>query len=419
MSDEPVRLLLSERDARALGALVVAAQAEAARCAVVSIAPTADVLRQNLVDVQPEVAVVDAELIGEIGERDFLALLASLIKTVAIVLLPTQWSQLQARLEAHERVRDVVAKPASPARIVERAIEIGLAERARRQELEPGAVYLERAGRHGAGVAGQKVIAVGGFKGGPGKTTLAVNLWYQLCRTVGPSLLMGFDTPDDVRVQLGREPRPNMLSFFRRPGAEGLEHSLQQYNGFDLILAPDDAVEAAKVTPEMIRELILTARDRDYPAIVMDVPPTFADAAIEPLLRSNLLLLVIEPDYANVSKAIEGIRLITSAFDERNRIARDKVRLVINKVTRVARLSVRDVEGIFRRGLDGWCPPVVGLVPYDEYVREEQVDYRLPLVRGGPFAEAIERLAQAIVPLPDRPRAGHRTIWRLPRIEWG
>lgn len=230
---------------------------------------------------------------------------------------------------------------------------------------------------------------------------------------------MGFDTPDDVRVQLGREPRPNMLSFFRRLGVEGLEHSLQQYNGFDLILAPDDAVEAAKITPGMIRELILTARDRDYPAVVMDVPPTFADAAIEPLLRSNLLLLVIEPDYANVSKAIEGIRLITSAFDERNRIARDKVRLVINKVTRVARLAVRDIEGIFRRGLDGWCPPVVGLVPYDEYVREEQVDYRLPLVRGGPFAEAVERLAQTIVPLPDRPRGNHRAIWRLPRIEWG
>lgn len=419
MSEEPVRLLLSERDPRALGALVVAAGAEPARCAVVSIAPTADVLRQNLVDVQPEVAIVDAELVGDVGEREFLALLGTLKKTAAIVLLPVQWQQMAARLQAHDRVWDVAVKPVSPARVVERAIEIGLAERERRRELEPGAAYLERLPHRGPTVAGQKVIAVGGFKGGPGKTTIAVNLWYQLCRTVGPSLLMGFDTPDDVRVQLGQEPRPNMLTFFRRPGAEGFAHSLQQHNGFDVLLAPDDAVEAAKVTPEMIRELILTARDRDYPAILMDVPPTFSDAAIEPLLRCNLLLLVVEPDYANLSKAIEGLRLVTGAFDERNRISQDKVRLVVNKMTPVARLSVRDMEGVFRRGLDGWCPPVVGVVPYDEWVREEQVDYRLPIVRGGPFAEGIARLAQALIPLPERGKAGRRRAWRLPRIQVG
>jgi len=151
----------------------------------------------------------------------------------------------------------------------------------------------------------------------------------------------------------------------------------------------------------------------------MDVPPTFSDAAIEPLLRCNLLLLVVEPDYANLSKAIEGIRLVTAAFDERNRISRDKVRLVVNKMTPVSRLSVRDMEGVFRRGLDGWCPPVVGIVPYDEWVREEQVDYRLPLVRGGPFAEGIERLAQTILPLPERAKATRRSVWRLPRIQLG
>ncbi len=367
----------------------------------------------------PEGAVVDAELIASMGEQAFGALLSSLAHTVAIVLLPPEWEQWAARLQGHDRVRDVVAKPVSPSRLVERAIEIGLAERERRRELEPGAAYLDSLPNRGPGVAGQKVIAVGGFKGGPGKTTVAVNLWYQLCRTVGPSLLMGFDTPDDLRVQLGREPRPNMLSFFRRPGSEGFAHSVQQYNGFDLVLAPDDPVKAARVTPEMMRELILTARDRDYPAIVMDVPPTFADAAIEPLLRCNLLLLVVEPDYANLSKAIEGIRLITGAFDERNRISRDKVRLVVNKVTRVARLSVRDMESVLRRGLDGWCPPVVGVVPYDEWVREDQVDYRLPLVRGGPFAEGIERLAQTILPLPERARTNRRFVWRLPRIQWG
>jgi len=419
MSEEPVRLLLSEGDPRALGALVVAAGAEPARCAVVSIAPTADVLRQNLADVQPEVAIVDAELLGEAGERDFLGLLSLLKKTAAVVLLPAQWQQMAARLGAHDRVRDVAVKPVSPARVVERAIEIGLAERERRRELEPGAAYLDALPHRGPTVAGQKVIAVGGFKGGPGKTTIAVNLWYQLCRTVGPSLLMGFDTPDDLRVQLGREPRPNMLTFFRRPGAEGFAHSVQAYNGFDVLLAPDDAVEAAKVTPEMIRELILTARDRDYPAILMDVPPTFSDAAIEPLLRCNVLLLVVEPDYANLSKAIEGLRLITSGFDERNRITRDKVRLVVNKMTPVARLSVRDMEGVFRRGLDGWCPPVVGVVPYDEWVREEQVEYRLPLVRGGPFAEGIERLAQSLMPQAGRAGANRRSAWRLPRIRLG
>ena len=57
-------------------------------------------------------------------------------------------------------------------------------------------------------------------------------------------------------------------------------------------------------------------------------------------------------------------------------------------------LSNADIENGFRRGLSGWCPPIIARIPYDEMTREYQVDGVMPASRKGPFADAIDALGQ-------------------------
>jgi len=394
----PVRVLVSEASQETFNQLYAAFLSEPARVSVASLALTVDVLKRNLADIQPDVAVIDGEFIGDMGEKAFLQMLSGLGRTVAIVMLPPQWQALEGKLRNVERVRDVVTKPVSPANLVERAIELGLAERARVLDMSPGEAYLDARPRR-EGYAGQKVIAVYATKGGPGKTTVAENLWYWICTTVGPALLVGFDVPDDIGVHLGLPMAPNMLSYFRRPGQAGFQASLQKHEGFDVMLSVNDELEADKKdNVALIPKVIMAARDEPYVAIIMDLPPTTSEWALEPMLRANQVIVVIEPHIADVNKAIRGIQLLSDRLADQFRVRREKFCVVMNKTRETSNLSVKDAEILFRHSLNGWAPPIVARIPDDPYVSPAQNDQILPLKRRGVFSDGINALGQVFFP---------------------
>ncbi|MBU0703027.1 MAG: hypothetical protein KKC18_04095 [Chloroflexi bacterium] len=55
---------------------------------------------------------------------------------------------------------------------------------------------------------------------------------------------MGFDVPDATGIQLGLPMSPNALNWFRRPTREGFAASIQHKDGLDVLLSPNDKVEA-------------------------------------------------------------------------------------------------------------------------------------------------------------------------------
>jgi cellulose biosynthesis protein BcsQ len=377
------------------------------RLSIVTFAPTTEQMTTALSQQPVEVAVIDAELLAEGGERGIMQFLAhQLGNAIAIVLLPQPMANLKGMLINLDRVHDVLIKPVNYAHLGDRCYQVALSMRVSQSAMAPATDFVQSATAKitGAGramaMAGTRVFAVCGGKGGPGKTTIAVNLWYRLNQVSIPTLLMGFDVPDAVGVQLDLPMAPNSMNWFRRQGREGFAASIQKKDGFDVVLSPNEKVEASRIAaiapdePGSIRGLVEAARDHSppYGAYVLDLPPTESEWSIQPLLRANTVLLVCEPDLASMVNLVATVRLLTGVLDDRYKVPLDAIFAVLSRVNPEDTLTPERMQNAIRDRLDGWAPPFVAVIPSDPGVRACQIDGVPPVARRQEFAKGIDQI---------------------------
>ena len=406
MSSQPIQVLLSAPGQQALNAIYSQFISDR-RLLVVALATTPQMLETSLAQALPEVAVVDTELLVDLGERGIVEFLSSRLgQAVAIVLLPRQLERLAGPISQLDRVREVMIKPVSVAQVIDRCYQVGLSERVAREAMAPATVYAASALAQTTGaaravaMAGTRVFAIGGGKGGSGKTTVAVNLAYRLTQVGIRTLLMGFDVPDAVGIQMGLPMAPNSLNWFRRPSREGFAASLQHKDGLDVCLSPNDKVEAARIATRAfdqegsIARLVEAARDHHppYAAIVMDLPPTESEWSVQPLLRANTVILVCEPDLTSAVNLVSTIRLLTGVFDDKHKVPRDAIFAVMNRVMPEDQMTPSRMRDAVKEQLDGWAPPFVAVIPADPGVRACQVDFVVPVGRRQEFAAGIDQI---------------------------
>lgn len=404
-AQQPIRVLLSAPGQQALNAVYGQFILDK-RLLVTGLATSPQMLEQALLQ-EPEVAVIDVELLAEYGESGILNFLASKLgNSVAIVLLPQPLGRLSGAISQLDRVREVLVKPVGVAQVIDRCYQVGISERAAREAMAPATVHAASAlsrttGAARVAFAGTRVFAIGGGKGGSGKTTVAVNLAYRLSQVGIRTLLMGFDIPDAVGIQLGLPMSPNSLNWFRRPTREGFAASLQHKDGLlDVCLSPNDKIEAARIAQKApdqegsIAHLVEAARDHHppYAAIVMDLPPTESEWSIQPLLRANTVILVCEPDLASAVNLVSTIRLLTGVFDPRYRVPRDAIYAVLNRVEKEDVMTPRRMQEAVREQLDGWAPPFIAIIPADPGVRACQIDFIPPVTRRQEFTAGVDQI---------------------------
>ena len=408
---------------------------------VVGLGPSRPVF-ETMLDQPSEVVVVDADLYGD--DLALLNVLATrLTGKVALVLLPPNRQHLRSSLQGIAEVRGLYLKhELTETALVQAVAQVGLSERARLAYVTPGSALLAQAAAQPTPVervnalAGTRIYAIAGSKGGPGKTTIAVNFAARLNQHGVKTLLMGFDTPDGVWSQLGLPATPNALNWFRRPGREGFEASKQTTKfGLDVVLSPNDTAESAAIAtndfveriqhaafelararPEMsvgqvvaeaaaaaqraaapgqIAALIDAARDHHppYAAIVCDLPPTLGtEWSIQPLLRASVVLCIVEPSRADAMNLLNTVKILTGAVDPRYRVPRESILAVLNRVTTDDELTPVRLMDSIREYLGGWAPPFIATLPHDPLVRQQQINFRLPIDQRDGFRKGIDAL---------------------------
>jgi cellulose biosynthesis protein BcsQ len=387
--------------------------ADSGRVQVATMATTPDLLRANLRQTGLEVAVIDADLLIVEGERRLLDFLnREMGEVVALVLISPRQENMRGAIRDIHTVREVFTKPVNYGELITRVYQVGVSERAATAAIAPAQAYMASApvGRGGTGVAGMKVFAFSASKGGTGKTTTAINFAYRLNQVGIRTLLMGFDVPDDIGSILGLPRNPNSLYFFRRSGRPGFSASVQQTRyGMDVVLSPNNHVEAARIAQRKPQEegsiarLVEAARDHHppYAAVVMDLPPTETEWSIQPMMRANTVVLVVQPSVPDEVKLIETIKLLTGVLDERYRVPKEAIYAVLNGVTdddnitagelqeAVAEFLKKDSHAL---GKDGYAPPVIATIPFQSRVRPLQNRGVLPVTSLDDYSRAIDNM---------------------------
>ncbi len=380
MSTQPVSVFLAGPDmaGAVLRTMYPAFSADTARFQVLSLSDNWSNMQTNVAQYRPDALVIDATIAPDPDSlRNYLATLAG---TVAIVVLPPApgWADRKGQFEALQNsVRAVFIGPPNWAAIANATHSAVVTERTRTSAAAPmTAMYQAQTavGVRGAPVVmGTRTIAFTSFAGGTGKSTIAETIAVELARNHVRTLLCSFNSPPAAVGHLGLRFNPNAVEWFNRPTPDGFQASLQKVKGLDdldVLLAPEDPealMRAASRSPEdaaSIQQLVFAAYSFNYGAILLDLPP-FADSmwAVQPILSSNMAVLVSRPTVHDQFAAIRAFKLFTEQMAAKHRVPLESIFAVLNFDSPDDNLSARDFQA-GAAGITGRFPPILAAFPY-------------------------------------------------------
>lgn len=263
---------------------------------------------------------------------------------------------------------------------------------------------LKTAGRMRAGIpSGEeaptraKVMTVFSTKGGVGKTVLATNLGVAIARDTGARVaLVDLDLEfGDVAIMLGLEPQHTIfdaVQVFDRLDADMLSRLMQAHgSGVRVLLAPLRPEEAESISAARVGQVLDLVRDQfDY--VVVDTSPSFSEAVLAALDRSDEVYVVTMMDVASIKNTRISLQKLTQLGYDNGRI-----RLVLNRSDSKVLLEPVEVE----RVIGG---KVTAHIPSDRIV-PRSVNRGVPVVLDSPkseVAKAMATLAKAAAIIADK-----------------
>lgn len=258
-----------------------------------------------------------------------------------------------------------------------------------------GAVAAETEPPHRA-----KVVTVFSTKGGVGKTVIATNLGAALAQAGRKVALVDLDLEfGDVGIMLGLKPEHTIndaVAAIERLDAEMLAGIMERHSsGLHTLLAPPLPEDAEAITAATVSRILDLVRE-SYDYVVIDTCPTFSEAVLAALDRSDALYIVTTMDVASIKNTrISLQKLHQLGYND------GRVRLVLNRSDSKVLLQTSEVE----QAIGG---RIFAMIPSDRIV-PRSVNQGIPVVIESPrceVAKSLLRLAKdAAVPLAKE--AGH------------
>jgi pilus assembly protein CpaE len=189
-----------------------------------------------------------------------------------------------------------------------------------------------------------KIITVCAGKGGCGKSVVATNLAAALSADGRRVLLIDLDLQfGDVAILLQLPPARGLADAIGAAGRldeTALRAVLTPYRpSLDVLLAPSSPAEGDQVGPELVSEVLETARGM-YDYIVVDTPAFVTDQVLAALDESDWFVPVVTPDLPT----LKSVRLTVEMLDLLE-CPRDRWLVVFNRADSQVGLTDQDVEG--------------------------------------------------------------------------
>jgi pilus assembly protein CpaE len=257
----------------------------------------------------------------------------------------------------------IVLSAASPNGFLRRAFEVGAADLAMFPQTKEqlrfamSKAIARRPGR-GVGEGGRsdgKLICVLGPKGGTGKTLTSCNLAATLAIAGHKVMVIDLDLQfGDVALCLGLPPEKTIYDLAVSGGSLD-EDKLADYvmthdTGVDILLAPARPDQASAITIELLRDVLVIARQR-YDFVIADTPPGFTAEVIATIDASSDLVMVGTLDslsLKNTKLGLETLQLMD--YDPK------KIQLVLNRADTRVGISHHDVVSILGSEPDVFIP---------------------------------------------------------------
>jgi pilus assembly protein CpaE len=239
-----------------------------------------------------------------------------------------------------------------------------------------------------------KVISVLGASGGCGVSTIAVNIATSYCRGQQRAVLMDLNLENGELAALLRvQPSYSIADFCqnvaRMDGAMFERCLVSDKHGLALLSPPQRYQDINKVTVRGVRKAISMARHQ-FSYVVIDVGRAHRAEHTQALFQSEVVVLVARLDIPSVRQAGRVL-----AYCDDLGIARERIQLVLNRLSSKTELRERDVAATLKM-------PVALSIPEEAKNLGRALQHGVPLVVDRPRSAMARGLNQLAVSLNGR-----------------